>query len=62
MPNEQERAHPRRCGADVVGCGLVFPAGGSSPQVRGRRVGVDGGDVCPGLIPAGAGQTCLAVS
>ena len=51
------RAHPRRCGADSKV--LLGKPGdwGSSPQVRGRRIGRATPTGQPGLIPAGAGQT-----
>ena len=50
-------AHPRGCGADLT---LVRPGeakGGSSPRVRGRRLGHRRAGRAQGLIPAGAGQT-----
>ena len=53
-------AHPRRCGADVVGRTRRPPVLGSSPQVRGRRHGICFPLIVTGLIPAGAGQTWWA--
>ena len=51
------RAHPRRCGADLLSSGTATADQGSSPQVRGRRGARDGDLSGRGLIPAGAGQT-----
>ena len=51
------RAHPRRCGADSAMSRARRPWLGSSPQVRGRRVGRRRPGHARGLIPAGAGQT-----
>ena len=51
------RAHPRACGENCCGCGLVGDGDGSSPRVRGKPVPVNGGDVPEGLIPARAGKT-----
>ena len=53
-------AHPRRCGADGRNCSPRVAFAGSSPQVRGRQATHGAGAVTPGLIPAGAGQTCPA--
>ena len=51
------RAHPRRCGADLLGLLCRFGRAGSSPQVRGRLRDLAQFVPLPGLIPAGAGQT-----
>ena len=51
------RAHPRRCGADVIFGFISAGWQGSSPQVRGRHHPGDRPDHTTGLIPAGAGQT-----
>ena len=51
------RAHPRGCGADGLGVGFAGEAAGSSPRVRGRRMGRRRPRYARGLIPAGAGQT-----
>ena len=55
-------AHPRVCGADIYSVDLDEHTGGSSPRVRGRLAGQGRQQPLPGLIPACAGQTCLAVS
>ena len=53
-------AHPRGCGADVDVVGFGESDLGSSPRVRGRRMGSRQRRNEGGLIPAGAGQTaCL---
>ena len=57
LGERQRWAHPRRCGADDVHPHRVWGAGGSSPQVRGRRLVRTDSLTLPGLIPAGAGQT-----
>ena len=50
-------AHPRACGENL-GVGGVHGSGeGSSPRVRGKRLGVQGRSVLAGLIPARAGKT-----
>ena len=49
-------AHPRRCGADFTSGNIHTILQGSSPQVRGRLLGVVGNHIPKGLIPAGAGQ------
>ena len=51
------RAHPRRCGADAACSPRRLVDGGSSPQVRGRLMGMVRGQLTTRLIPAGAGQT-----
>ena len=60
-PSMSPRAHPRRCGADLVPIIADQNADGSSPQVRGRRVGRVGRASGGRLIPAGAGQTPLTL-
>ena len=50
------RAHPRRCGADVIPALGDYAGEGSSPQVRGRWPIVSIFNPFLGLIPAGAGQ------
>ena len=50
-------AHPRGCGADAVGLVGAAWYPGSSPRVRGRRIGGLLSFCGVGLIPAGAGQT-----
>ena len=50
-------AHPRRCGEHAHGDRPRQQAQGSSPQVRGARRRLGGGDRHGGLIPAGAGST-----
>ena len=56
-PATRWRAHPRACGENHPGVLLVGGRPGSSPRVRGKRVGgrVDGQGVR--LIPARAGKT-----
>ena len=51
------RAHPRGCGADIIGTWLEMKKQGSSPRVRGRPSAAPSGVAVTGLIPAGAGQT-----
>ena len=51
------RAHPRRCGADIIANRLSQEVLGSSPQVRGRPPMTDIDWGWERLIPAGAGQT-----
>ena len=53
------RAHPRRCGADLIMHSQLDCSPGSSPQVRGRLRSDADALTSNGLIPAGAGQTCL---
>ncbi len=53
-------AHPRRCGAHRLTAGQRVLAPGSSPQVRGARLGVVAQVLGERLIPAGAGRTASA--
>ena len=50
-------AHPRSCGADTLGAGGQLTGGGSSPLVRGGRIGQVGTGQVDRLIPARAGRT-----
>ena len=56
-PAHSRRAHPRGCGADLLGGSRSLRLWGSSPRVRGRRACEVGDRRGHGLIPAGAGQT-----
>ena len=51
------RAHPRECGADDLPVRAGDIVEGSSPRVRGRRLGAHPHHNSAGLIPASAGQT-----
>ena len=55
-------AHPRVCGADVLGACQWVGAAGSSPRVRGRLGVLPDVRGVVGLIPACAGQTVLGGS
>ena len=54
-------AHPRRCGEHVTKPEVGEGNRGSSPQVRGTRLGVLDEDPVVRLIPAGAGNTNFKV-
>ena len=51
------RAHPRVCGENAASEGPVDTGRGSSPRVRGKRVGSAAAIRLRGLIPACAGKT-----
>ena len=51
------RAHPRACGENRRGGRVHAGMPGSSPRVRGKRVGAGDGHLGVGLIPARAGKT-----
>ena len=59
-PSASPWAHPRGCGADDFVKKLIKYFFGSSPRVRGRLHPPSRRTACPGLIPAGAGQTTSA--
>ena len=50
-------AHPRVCGENESACAGAVIDAGSSPRVRGKRVGYFAGFGVDGLIPACAGKT-----
>ena len=50
-------AHPRVCGENPAPSPSTYCQNGSSPRMRGKRVGVGGGEELGGLIPAYAGKT-----
>ena len=53
--------HPRVCGEHICSVSAVSVVRGSSPRMRGTRIGGQGGKVQAGIIPAYAGNTaCLA--
>ena len=54
--DDDQRAHPRRCGADPVNTTSWTHQPGSSPQVRGRFETAALKNRLVRLIPAGAGQ------
>ena len=54
--NSPPRDHPRRCGAFFSTRHLTTRSLGSSPQVRGIWLGVEGRATRAGIIPAGAGH------
>ena len=49
--------HPRACGANSPGTQLSTVVAGSSPRVRGKRLGCRAGGCHRRIIPARAGQT-----
>ena len=51
--------HPRVCGEHYQARHLVLEKQGSSPRMRGARVGQHDGRLQPGIIPAYAGSTPL---
>ena len=51
------RAHPRVCGENWNCCGSTLPPSGSSPRMRGKLAGAQGGTGADRLIPAYAGKT-----
>ena len=53
------RAHPRVCGENRAAVARALAVAGSSPRVRGKRLGVRGNTHKPGLIPACAGKTSV---
>ena len=56
-PRSQVLAHPRRCGENLHRRVEYLTVHGSSPQVRGKRVGKSLCEYDSRLIPAGAGKT-----
>ena len=56
LPLAAEGAYPRACGATIAAGAWLASASGLSPRVRGNHVVGAGGQVCPGPIPARAGQ------
>ena len=52
--------HPRACGANANGLGVMLPRCGSSPRVRGKPADRGAGDGDVRIIPARAGQTPCA--
>ena len=55
-------AHPRSRGENQLPETCIIIGMGSSPLTRGKRSLIKVGCVQPGLIPAHAGKTCVAVS
>ena len=49
--------HPRVCGEHAAGVWSSWSTWGSSPRMRGTRVGVGGWNAVYGIIPAYAGNT-----
>ena len=56
------RAHPRVCGENWNCCGSTLPPSGSSPRMRGKLAGAQGGTGADRLIPAYAGKTSESVN
>ena len=57
QPSRRARAHPRVCGENGRGLIPAVPREGSSPRVRGKRLGLPLIPSHTGLIPACAGKT-----
>ena len=53
------KAHPRVGGENVIQFTKIIHTEGSSPRGRGKPVARALGDLCPRLIPAWAGKTCV---
>ncbi len=51
------RVYPRRYGGNFINGDAVGTALGLSPQVRGKHQHRDEGQIRPGSIPAGTGET-----
>ena len=49
--------HPRRCGENIFGRGVITHSAGSPPQVRGKRLFSYLRSPRLGITPAGAGKT-----
>ena len=57
LQHQDRRAHPRSRGEKLYMPRVTFQTPGSSPLTRGKRGGLGGLGVGPGLIPAHAGKT-----
>ena len=57
LGGQDQRAHPRVCGENVIVPSALETVPGSSPRVRGKQTGTSALDGWGGLIPACAGKT-----